>query len=81
MPASTRERGMRTWITRSRSGHYTVTIRSNGYPGIKVTAEKIPDLESGRWIARDGGKLRAQVLSRVREAGDKTSLPDRRLDA
>ncbi|MCW3521225.1 hypothetical protein K6Y76_05105 [Burkholderia cenocepacia] len=69
---------MRTSITKSRSGHYTVTIRSLRYPDIKVSQEKIDTLELARWFAREGGPLRQRLYSRVyeREHAGTAPLPD-----
>jgi hypothetical protein len=69
---------MRTNITKSKSGHYTVTLRSIRYPDLKVTEEKLPNLELARWHAREGGKLRTALKSKVdaRDYANLAPLPD-----
>lgn len=69
---------MRTHIAKSKSGHYTVTLRSIRYPDLKVTEEKLPNLEAARWHAREGGKLRTRLKAKIdeRDYADLPPLPN-----
>ncbi|WP_186126401.1 hypothetical protein [Burkholderia gladioli] len=51
---------MRTNITKSRSGHYSVVVRSDRYRDLAKRAEKLGDIETARQTAAN---LKAEILA------------------
>jgi len=67
---------MRIFITKSRSGHYTLTVRSTRYPEVFAREEKIDTLEAARMQFR-----RERLVFRVKSREDELDriggpLPD-----